>query len=171
MASLIKLNKGLDINLAGVAEQKLVSTKAAEKVTLVPDDFTGSTPKVVVKAGEAVNAGDVIFTDKLHPEIKFVSPVSGSVEEVVRGDRRKVLGIVIANDGKNTSVKLPTVNPASASADEIKSAMLNAGIWPFIKQRPYNVVANPEVQPRDIFVTAMDTAPPAPDFAFVVKGQ
>lgn len=170
MASLIKLNKGLDINLAGVAEQKLVSTKAAEKVTLVPDDFTGSTPKVVVKAGEAVNAGDVIFTDKLHPEIKFVSPVSGSVEEVVRGDRRKVLGIVIANDGKNTSVKLPTVNPASASADEIKSAMLNAGIWPFIKQRPYNVVANPEVQPRDIFVSAFDSAPLAPDFSFVVKG-
>ena len=171
MASLIKLNKGLDINLTGAAEQKLVSVKAADKVTLVPDDFTGSTPKVVAKAGEAVKAGDVIFTDKLHPEIKFVSPVSGTVEEVVRGERRKVLGIVIANDGKGTSVELPAVNPTSASADEIKSALLNAGVWPFIKQRPYNVVANPEVQPRDIFVTAMDTAPLAPDFAFVVKGQ
>ncbi len=171
MASLIKLNKGLDINLAGAAEQKLVSVKAADKVTLVPDDFVGSTPKVVVKAGEAVKAGDVLFTDKLHPEIKFVSPVSGTVEEVVRGERRKVLGVVVVNDGKGTSVELPAVNPTSASADEIKSALLNAGVWPFIKQRPYNVVANPEVQPRDIFVTAMDTAPLAPDFAFVVKGQ
>ena len=171
MASLIKLNKGLDINLAGAAEQKLVSVKAADKVTLVPDDFVGSTPKVVVKAGEAVKAGDVLFTDKLHPEIKFVSPVSGVVEDVVRGERRKVLGVVVVNDGKGTSVELPAVNPTSASADEIKSALLNAGVWPFIKQRPYNVVANPEVQPRDIFVTAMDTAPLAPDFAFVVKGQ
>ncbi|MBE6330947.1 MAG: Na(+)-translocating NADH-quinone reductase subunit A [Bacteroidales bacterium] len=171
MASLIKLNKGLDINLAGAAEQKLVSVKAADKVTLVPDDFVGSTPKVVVKAGEAVKAGDVLFTDKLHPEIKFVSPVSGTVEEVVRGERRKVLGVVVVNDGKGTSVELPAVNPTSASADEIKSALLNAGVWPFIKQRPYNVVANPEVQPRDIFVTAMDTAPLAPDFTFVVKGQ
>ncbi|MBP5679672.1 MAG: Na(+)-translocating NADH-quinone reductase subunit A [Bacteroidales bacterium] len=171
MASLIKLNKGLDINLAGAAEQKLVSVKAADKVTLVPDDFVGSTPKVVVKAGEAVKAGDVLFTDKLHPEIKFVSPVSGTVEEVVRGERRKVLGVVVVNDGQGTSVELPAVNPTSASADEIKSALLNAGVWPFIKQRPYNVVANPEVQPRDIFVTAMDTAPLAPDFAFVVKGQ
>ncbi len=171
MASLIKLNKGLDINLAGAAEKKLVSVKAADKVTLVPDDFVGSTPKVVVKAGEAVKAGDVLFTDKLHPEIKFVSPVSGTVEEVVRGERRKVLGVVVVNDGKGTSVELPAVNPTSASADEIKSALLNAGVWPFIKQRPYNVVANPEVQPRDIFVTAMDTAPLAPDFAFVVKGQ
>ena len=171
MASLIKLNKGLDINLAAAAEQKLVSVKAADKVTLVPDDFVGSTPKVVVKAGEAVKAGDVLFTDKLHPEIKFVSPVSGTVEEVVRGERRKVLGVVVVNDGKGTSVELPAVNPTSVSADEIKSALLNAGVWPFIKQRPYNVVANPEVQPRDIFVTAMDTAPLAPDFAFVVKGQ
>ncbi len=171
MASLIKLNKGLDINLAGAAEQKIVSVKAADKVTIVPDDFVGSTPKVVVKAGEAVKAGDVLFTDKLHPEIKFVSPVSGTVEDVVRGERRKVLGVVVVNDGKGTSVELPAVNPASASADEIKSALLNAGVWPFIKQRPYNVVANPEVQPRDIFVTAMDTAPLAPDFAFVVKGQ
>ena len=171
MASLIKLNKGLDINLTGAAEQKLVSVKAADKVTLVPDDFVGSTPKVMVKADEAVKAGDVVFTDKLHPEIKFVSPVSGTVEAVVRGDRRKVLGIVIVNDGKGTSVELPAVNPASAQADEIKSALLNAGVWPFLKQRPYNVVANPEVQPRDIFVTAMDTAPLAPDFSFVVKGQ
>ena len=171
MASLIKLNKGLDINLAGAAEQKLVSVKAADKVTIVPDDFVGSTPKVAVKAGEAVKAGDVIFTDKLHPEIKFVSPVSGTVEEVVRGERRKVLGIVIVNDGQGTSVELSAVNPSSASADEVKSALLNAGVWPFIKQRPYNVVANPEVQPRDIFVTAMDSAPLAPDFAFVVKGQ
>lgn len=171
MASLIKLNKGLNINLAGEAEQKLVSVKAAEKVTLVPDDFNGVTPKIAAKAGEAVKVGDVLFTDKLHPEIKFVSPVSGTLEEVVRGERRKVLGIVVANDGKGTSVELPAVNPASASAEEIKSAMLNAGVWPFLKQRPYNVVANPEVQPRDIFVTAMDSAPLAPDFSFVVKGQ
>ncbi len=171
MASLIKLNKGLDINLTGAAEQKLVNVKAADKVTLVPDDFVGSNPKVVVKAGEAVKAGDVIFTDKLHPEIKFVSPVSGTVEEVVRGERRKVLGIVIVNDGKGTSVELSAVNPTSAKADEIKSALLNTGVWPFIKQRPYNVVANPEVQPRDIFVTAFDSAPLAPDFSFVVKGQ
>ena len=171
MASLIKLNKGLNINLAGEAEQKLVSVKAADKVCIVPDDFVGTTPKIAVKAGEAVKVGDVLFTDKLHPEIKFVSPVSGILEEVVRGERRKVLGIVVANDGKGTSVELPAVNPASAKADEIKSAMLNAGVWPFLKQRPYNVVANPEVQPRDIFVTALDSAPLAPDFSFVVKGQ
>lgn len=169
MAS-FKLKKGLDINLAGKPEQKFLSVKEAEKVTLVPDDF-GLTPKVVVKAGETVKVGDVVFFDKNRPEIKIVSPVSGTVEDVVRGERRKVLGVVICNDGKGTSVELPAVNPASASAAQIKEAMLNAGVWPLIKQRPYNVVANPEVQPRDIFVTAMDTAPLAPDFEFVAQGQ
>lgn len=170
MAS-FKLKKGLNINLEGTPEQKYASVKDATKVTLVPDDLVGSTPKLVVRVGDAVKAGDVIWNDKLHPEIKIVSPVSGTVEDVVRGDRRKLLGVVISNDGKGASVTLPAVNVASASADEIKSALLASGVWPLLKQRPYNVVANPEVQPRDIFVTAMDTAPLAPDFAFVVKGQ
>ena len=171
MANVIKLKKGLNINLEGAPEEKFVSVKEAEKVTLVPDDFVMCTPKLVAKAGDAVKAGDVIFNDKQYPEIKFVSPVSGTLEEVVRGDRRKVLGIVIANDGKGTSVELPVVDPAKASAQQIKEAMLARGVWPFLTQRPYGVLANPEVQPRDIFVTALNTAPLAPSFDVIVKGQ
>ncbi len=170
MAS-FKLKKGLNINLAGAPEAKLVSVQDDKTVALVPDDFTGVTPKVVVKVGDAVKAGTVLFVDKNHPEIKFVSPVSGTVEAVNRGDRRKVLSVVVAKDGKGTSEELTAVNPATATAEEIKTAILNAGVWPFIKQRPYNVVANPEVTPRDIFVSAWDSAPLAPDFSFVVKGE
>ena len=171
MANVIKLKKGLNINLEGTPEQKLVSVKEATKVTLVPDDFVMCTPKIAAKAGDAVKAGDVIFNDKQYPEIKFVSPVSGTLEEVVRGDRRKVLGIVIANDGKGTSAELPVIDPAQASADQIKEAMLNGGVWPFLTQRPYGVLANPQAQPRDIFVTAFDSAPLAPAFEMIVKGQ
>lgn len=170
MAS-FKLKKGLNINLAGAPEAKLVSVQEDKTFSLVPDDFVGITPKVLVKVGDPVSAGTPLFQDKNHPEIKFVSAVSGTVEAVNRGERRKVLSIVVAKDGKGTSVQLPAVNPASASAADIKTALLNAGVWPFIKQRPYNVVANPEVQPRDIFVSAWDSAPLAPDFSFVVKGQ
>lgn len=170
MAS-FKLKKGLNINLAGAPEAKLVSVQEDKTFSLVPDDFVGITPKVLVKVGDSVSAGTPLFQDKNHPEIKFVSAVSGTVEAVNRGERRKVLSIVVAKDGKGTSVQLPAVNPASASAADIKTALLNAGVWPFIKQRPYNVVANPEVQPRDIFVSAWDSAPLAPDFSFVVKGQ
>ena len=171
MANVIKLKKGLNINLEGTPEEKMISVKDAQKVTLVPDDFVMCTPKLVAKAGDAVKAGDVIFNDKQYPEIKFVSPVSGTLEEVVRGDRRKVLGIVIANDGKGTSAELPVINPAKASAEEIKQAMLAGGVWPFLTQRPYGVLANPEVKPRDIFVTALNTAPLAPKFEMIVKGQ
>ena len=171
MANVIKLKKGLNINLEGTPEEKFASVKEAKKVTLVPDDFVMCTPKLVAKAGDAVKAGDVIFNDKQYPEIKFVSPVSGTLEEVVRGDRRKVLGIVIANDGKGTSAELPVVDPKSAKAEDIKQAMLNGGVWPFLTQRPYGVLANPGVQPRDIFVTALNTAPLTPSFDVIVKGQ
>jgi Na+-transporting NADH:ubiquinone oxidoreductase subunit A len=170
MASVIKLRKGLNINLAGQPQQKVVSVKEDEHYVLVPDDFTGVTPKVVVKAGESVQAGQPLMTDKFHPEIKFVSPVSGTIEAVNRGERRKVLSIVVKKEGDQQVAQLPKV-AATASAEEVKAAWLSAGVWPYIKQRPYNVVANPEVSPRDIFVTAFDSAPLAPDFAFVVKGE
>ncbi|MBR5070236.1 MAG: Na(+)-translocating NADH-quinone reductase subunit A [Bacteroidales bacterium] len=171
MANVIKLKKGLNINLEGTPEEKFVSVKEAKKVTLVPDDFVMCTPKIVLKAGDAVKAGDEVFHDKQYPEIKFVSPVSGTLEEVVRGDRRKVLGIVISNDGKDTSAKLPIVDPKTATVDEVKQAMLDGGVWPFLTQRPYGVLANPSLRPRDIFVTALNTAPLAPSFDLIVKGQ
>ena len=171
MANVIKLKKGLNINLEGTPEEKFVNVKEAKKVTLVPDDIVMCTPKIVLKAGDAVKAGDEVFHDKQYPEIKFVSPVSGVLEEVVRGDRRKVLGIVISNDGKGTSAKLPVIDPKTATVDEVKQAMLDGGVWPFLTQRPYGVLANPSLQPRDIFVTALNTAPLAPNFDIIVKGQ
>ena len=171
MANVIKLKKGLNINLEGTPEEKFVNVKETKKVTLVPDDFVMCTPKIVLKAGDAVKAGDEVFHDKQYPEIKFVSPVSGVLEEVVRGDRRKVLGIVISNDGKGTSAKLPVIDLKTATVDEVKQAMLDGGVWPFLTQRPYGVLANPSLQPRDIFVTALNTAPLAPSFDIIVKGQ
>ena len=134
MANVIKLKKGLNINLEGTPEEKFVNVKEAKKVTLVPDDIVMCTPKIVLKAGDAVKAGDEVFHDKQYPEIKFVSPVSGVLEEVVRGDRRKVLGIVISNDGKGTSAKLPVIDPKTATVDEVKQAMLDGGVWPFLTQ-------------------------------------
>ena len=113
MASVIKLRKGLDINLLGQPELKWTSMKEDGLFTLVPDDFAGITPKVVVKAGETVAAGTPIMVDKFHPEIKFVSPISGTVEAVNRGERRKVLGIVIKGDGKGTSVELPKIGASA----------------------------------------------------------
>ena len=95
MANVIKLRRGLDINLKGAAAQELVSVKEPGFYSLIPDDYTGITPKVVVKEQEYVMAGGPLFIDKNHPELKFVSPVSGVVTSVERGARRKVLNIVV----------------------------------------------------------------------------
>ncbi len=171
MASLIKLKKGLDIALEGVPQQSMASVKEDPSWTFVPDDFNGLTPKILVRAGEPVAVGQPVICDKLHPEIQIVSPVSGTLESVNRGERRKVLSVVVKKDGKSTSTSLPAIDPRKASADAVKKAMLERGVWPFLVQRPYCTIADPEVQPRDIFVSLLDTAPLAPSFEMVVKGQ
>ena len=104
MANVIKLHKGLDIHLQGRAEEKLIQLKSNGKYALVPDDFEGVDPKVVVKEGDKVKAGDALFINKQYPEVKFASPVSGTVREVARGERRKVLCIKVEADAQQEFV-------------------------------------------------------------------
>lgn len=171
MASLIKLKKGLNIALEGVPQQNMASVKEDTSWTFVPDDFNGLTPKILVRADEPVAAGQPIVCDKLHPEIQIVSPVSGTLVAVNRGERRKVLSVVVKKDGKCTSTSLPAIDAQKASAEEVRKAMLERGVWPFLVQRPYCTIADPTILPRDIFVTLLDTAPLAPSFEMIVKGQ
>lgn len=170
MANIIKLRKGLDINLKGKPVQETFDVKQSASYALMPDDFTGVTPKVVVKEQMSVKAGDVLFVDKNHPEVKFVSPVSGTVTAVERGARRKVLSVRVEVSG-NEVVDFGKKSVASLSAESVKAALLEAGLFAFIKQRPYDVVANPNVAPKAIFVSAFDSKPLAPDFEYVLKGQ
>ncbi len=171
MANVIKLRKGLDINLKGKPSQELFNVKPSETYALVPDDFTGVTPKVVVKEQDCVKAGDALFIDKKHPEVKFVSPVSGTVLGVDRGERRKVLSIRVKADAKQRFVEFGKKNVDKLSGEEVKQALLEAGLFAFIKQRPYDVVAEPDTTPKAIFISAFDSNPLAPDFEFVLKGQ
>lgn len=122
-------------------------------------------------AGDKVKAGSALMVDKNRPEIKFVSPVSGEVAAVNRGEKRKVLSIVVTPDAQIEYEDFGKKNVASLKAEEVKETLLNAGMWPFIKQRPYDIVASPSDSPRDIFVTAFNSAPLAPNFDFLVKGQ
>ena len=170
MANIVKLRKGLDINLKGKPTQELVDVKQASSYALMPDDFTGVTPKVVVKEEQVVKAGEALFIDKNHPEVKFVSPVSGVVTMVERGARRKVLSIRVAAQG-NECVEFGKKNVTSMTSEQVKDALLEAGLFAFFRQRPYDVVPTPEVNPRAIFVSAFDSAPLAIDFEFVLKGQ
>ncbi|MBR3609577.1 MAG: Na(+)-translocating NADH-quinone reductase subunit A [Bacteroidales bacterium] len=171
MADLVKIKRGLDIPLVGEAEKTIQEAPKAEMYAIIPDDFHGVVPKILVKSGDAVKAGTPLMCDKNRPEVNFVSPVSGTVEAVNRGERRKVLEIVVKSDGKFESVEFEKLDAKKMDAQAIKDTLLQSGLFAFIKQRPYDVIANPEVAPRDIFVTAFDSAPLAPEFEFVAKDE
>lgn len=171
MANVIKFKKGLDISLKGKPQEIITNGAKSEYFALIPDDFHGVTPKVIVKAGDRVEAGTPLIVDKNCPEIKFVSPVSGEVIAINRGERRKVLDVMVKADDKISYVDFGKKSPASLSSEEVKNLLLDAGMFAFIKQRPYDVLADPKVAPRDIFVSAFDSSPLAPDFNFVLKGE
>lgn len=166
MADVIKLKKGLDIKLNGEADKAYRDASTPDTVALVPDDFYGMVPKPMLKPGDAVKVGTVLFIDKHHPDLKVVSPVSGEVSAINRGDRRKILEIVIKNDGKMTAENLEPVSSA-ASVEKIKQLLSDAGMFAFFKQRPYDVAINPADNPKAIFVSTFDKAPLAPDYDFV----
>ena len=171
MANVIKLHKGLEVNLKGKATDNTLNVAAPKKYALVPDDFHGMKPKVVVREGDTVKAGDALFVDKNHPEVKFVSPVSGKVEAVVRGDRRKVLRVVVEADGDGTCRDFGKHDAAKMSADEMKALLLESGLFAFFRSRPYDIVANPDEKPKCIHVSAFCDMPLAQDFEMALKGN
>ena len=171
MANLIKLRKGLDINLKGKAAAEVVAVKEPGFYALVPDDFTGVTPKVVVKEQEYVMAGGSLFIDKNHPEVKFVSPVSGVVTSVERGARRKVMSITVEAAAGQDYEEFGKKDVAKMDAAAVKELLLASGMFAFIKQRPYDVIADPTIAPKAIFVSSFDSNPLAPEFEFALKGE
>ena len=171
MANVIKLHKGLDIHLQGKAEEKLIRLKSKNQYALVPDDFEGVTPKVVVKEGDKVKAGDALFINKQYPEVRFASPVSGTVREVVRGERRKVLCVKVEADGQQLQVDFGKKDVTKMDGKAVVDALLEAGLFGYINQLPYAVSTNPSVMPKAIFVSALRDKPLAGNFEFEVKGQ
>ena len=171
MANVIKLNKGLDINLKGRAEEKNIQLKSNGQYALVPDDFEGVTPKVVVREGDKVKAGDALFVNKQYPEVKFASPVSGTVSAVVRGERRKVLCVKVDADAQQSFVDFGKKDVTKLDGRAVIDALLEAGLFGYIEQLPYAISTNPSVMPKAIFVSALRDKPLAADFEYEVKGQ
>lgn len=171
MTRTIKLRKGLDINLSGVSEKKNETLSGPMLYALNPDDFVGITPKLVVHEGDKVMIGSPLFVNKHFPEECFVSPVSGVVSAIVRGDRRKILSIQVSSDKEQKSREFEKVDLNTVSADGMIQLLASSGLLGFVKQRPYDVTANPSDRPRDIFVSAFSSMPLAADFSYVVQGQ
>ena len=171
MHRVVKISKGLNINLKGAPVAEMTSVETAKQYALMPADFTRVTPKVVVKPEDTVKAVDPLFVDKSIPELQFVSPVSGKVVAVNRGERRRVLSVVVESDGKFESVEYKAKDVLSLSSDEIKADLLKAGLFAFMRQRPYDVIADPKDAPRAIYVSAFDSKPLAVSFEVALKGN
>lgn len=171
MSKDIRIKKGLDIRLVGEAEKTVENAIISNFYAIRPEDFHSIIPKLVVKEGAHVKAGEPLFYKKENEAIKFVSPVSGQVTEIQRGPKRRVDAIKITADKEQSFVDHGAVNPDSADADKIKSHLLASGCWAFIKQRPYDVVANPDVAPKAIFISGYASAPLAADLDFALAGK
>jgi Na+-transporting NADH:ubiquinone oxidoreductase subunit A len=171
MSEVIKIRKGLDIKLKGKAEKIFIRPDPAEFYAVKPTDFHNIIPRLTVKTDSYVKAGTSLFYDKSHPEIFFTSPVSGNVVAINRGERRQILEVVIKADAEIEYETFDMNEPARMNVKEIKDILLKSGLWPAIRQRPYDIIANPDDMPKAIFISAFDTAPLAPDYDFIVKGQ
>ncbi|TCI94321.1 Na(+)-translocating NADH-quinone reductase subunit A [Tenacibaculum sp. M341] len=171
MSKDIRIKKGLDIKLVGEAKQVTTELPIGGVFAVKPDDFHGVIPKILAKEGTEVKAGQALFYDKSDERILFPSPVSGKITEIVRGARRKVLEIKITTSETQDYKDFGKVDVESMSAEEIKSHLFASGCWPFVKQRPYDVVANPNQAPKAIFVSGHASAPLAADFDYVLQGK
>ena len=168
MSKIIVLRAGLNLPVTGQAEMRIAKTVNPATVAVCPDNFPGLTPRLLVREGDAVKCGSPVLADKKRPEILVVSPVSGTVKEIVRGEKRKLLAVVVESDGKREALDFGARNPAELDAPAVKKAIHESGLWPFIIQRPYGIIANPADEPKAIFVSAFDTAPLAADTAFTL---
>ena len=171
MSNTISIRKGLNIRLVGEATKEIKEIPVSGIVGISPLDFHGLTPKMVVKEGDAVMVGDVLFFDKKREKIKFVSPVSGKVKEIVRGEKRRIMNVLIDSDGKQDAKKFTVKNVSDYSAEEIKNLLLESGFWSSMKQRPLDIIADPENAAKGLFVSSFDSAPLAPDYEFILNSE
>ncbi len=170
MSKQIKIKKGLDLKLDGEAKRSTKSLNL-KNYALKPTDFHGLFPKLMVRVGDKVKAGSPVFFDKYRDNIIFTSPVSGTITDVIRGEKRKMLEIRIEADGNDSFETFKQVDPKSLKKEEVIDELLKSGVWPLIRQRPYNVIANPTDQPKAIFISGFDTAPISADIDYILEGK
>ena len=171
MSKTIKISKGCNIKLKGAAEHILTIPEPSETISIKPTDFHGLTPKLDVKIGDEVQAGSALFHNKYNSDIKFTSPTSGEIVDIIRGEKRKILEVKVLADKAIKFIDFGKVNPNDLSREEIITKLLLSGVFPLIQQRPYSTVANPLDYPKSIFISGFKTAPLAADVDFILHGM
>lgn len=165
----IKLKKGFDIKLKGKTAKEINSSFVSSTFSVKPTDFHGlqPIPKMLVAEGDKVKAGDLLFHDRKIDNVFFTSPVSGVVKEIRRGDKRAITDVIIEADRKNEFREFTKLNVNSVSREEAIKHLIDSGAWIFLVERPFGVLANPEVKPKAIHISTFDTAPLAVDYNFL----
>jgi len=171
MSNPIRLKKGLNLPIAGAALCEVTARVVPDLVAVKPTDFRGLVPRLLVKEGDSVKAGTPLFADKKYTTMVFCSPVSGTVDAVIRGEKRKLLEVRIKSDGKNESVKVDIPKVSTLDKKGMTELLLQCGLWPCIKQRPFGTIADPEAEPKAIFISGMNTAPLGADYEFTLKND
>ena len=169
MTTAIKIKQGLDIKLKGEAERS-VEIVSSGLFAIQPTDFVGVLPRLLVQEGDIVEVGTPLFQDKHDERILFTSPVKGTVKEIRRGEKRLLQAVVVESSNETTEIlPIETLHATSLQREAIIQKMLETGLWPMIRQRPYSVIANPDTMPKAFFVSGFDTHPLAPDLDFIVE--
>lgn len=171
MSKDIKISKGLDIKLEGSAEKITEKAVLSNYYTIRPEDFHGVIPKMILKEGAKVKAGEPVYYDKANEAVKFVSPVSGQIMEIIRAEKRRIVGIKILADREQVYEDYGRLDVAAVDADTIKARLLASGCWVFIKQRPYDIIAKIDQTPKAIFISGYNSAPLAADLDYILQGK
>lgn len=159
MVETIKIKKGLDLPIGGEPLKEVIDARSIERYAVKPTDFVGFTPRLLVAEGDTVCAGQPLVEDKNDTRLTLPSPVGGTVTAIVRGEKRRLLEVVITSrTGSKSSTNQPSLTPDSPC-------------WWMIKERPFGTIANPDHKPKGIFVSMRDTNPLAPDLDFALKGR
>ena len=171
MSKDIKIKKGLNIPLKGEADKVFGNADRSDTFLVKPTDFKNFTPKLIVKEGAEVLAGSPLFFNKEYPDVKVGSPVSGEVVEIVRGAKRKILGVKILGDKETRYADFPVADANAMSKEDVKKRLMDQCLWAYIKRRPFGTVARPEDNPTAIYVSGFDSAPLAADNDFILHGM
>lgn len=167
----IKITKGLDICIPGTAEKTISGMVAQSHYALKPSDFVGVTPRLLVAEGDAVKAGTPLFEDKHNPGVPFVSPASGKVSAIVRGEKRALQAIVIESDGEFKSLDFGKANADISDKNVIREKMIESGLWTLLRQRPFGIVPPKDAAPKGVFISAFDSSPLPFDYDFAINGR
>ncbi|MGB7785479.1 MAG: Na(+)-translocating NADH-quinone reductase subunit A [Salinimicrobium sp.] len=171
MSNDIRIKRGITLRLKGEAEKTLVEAPRSKTFAIKPPDFHSVVPKMVVKEGAKLQAGDEIFFSKYAEAVRFTSPVSGTLKEIRRGEKRRIMEVIIEADANESYKDFGVLDAAKSDANSVKERILNSGAWAFINQRPYDIIADPKDTPKAIFVSAMNTAPLSADVEFILKDR